>query len=134
MGLTPEDVDEILRYLEHSAFDELELETPQFKLVVRRGQRAGGSNNVPAEPLPAGETAEKTASPPPSVEAAAATSQEAHAVQGEQRQADVASDGQIAIPARCAGSSIEHPGRVPSRSSMSASRSRRTPSSASSKS
>ena len=103
MGLTPEDVDEILRYLEHSAFDELELETPQFKLVVRRGQRAGGSNNVPAEPLPAGETAEKTASPPPSVEAAAATSQEAHAVQGEQRQADVVSDGQIAIPAPLRG-------------------------------
>ena len=36
MNLTNEDVQEILRLLEASAFDELHLETDQFKLTLRR--------------------------------------------------------------------------------------------------
>ncbi|ACZ40233.1 acetyl-CoA carboxylase biotin carboxyl carrier protein [Sphaerobacter thermophilus] len=102
MGLTPEDVDEILRYLEHSAFDELELETPEFKLVVRRGQGAGGSNNVPAEPLSAGNQATDTA-PPPSAGTTEPTSQDVRTDEEKQPPAAAASDGQIAIPAPLRG-------------------------------
>jgi len=58
---------------------------------------------VPAVPLPAGETAAESASPPPSVEAATATSQEARTDESKQRRADVVSDGQVAIPAPLRG-------------------------------
>jgi acetyl-CoA carboxylase biotin carboxyl carrier protein len=37
--LTPEDVQEILRLVDDSGFDELELETPRFSLRFRRGER-----------------------------------------------------------------------------------------------
>ncbi len=58
MELTPEDVQEILKLLEQSSFDELYLETPQLKLIVRRGHDGASSVAVPA-PQPA------PASPPP---------------------------------------------------------------------
>ncbi len=54
MELTPEDVQEILKLLEQSSFDELYLETPQFKLIVRRGHDGTVSpvapSGVPAPP------------------------------------------------------------------------------------
>lgn len=42
MNLTHEDVQEILRLLEASSFDELRLETERFRLVLRRGGGDGG--------------------------------------------------------------------------------------------
>jgi len=36
--LTPEDVQEILRLVDESQFDELELETPRFSIRFRRGE------------------------------------------------------------------------------------------------
>ncbi len=67
MDLTQEDIQEILRYLEHSSFDEFYLETPHLKLIVRRGS---GSQvpvkeplaHVPAAARPSEEPS--TASPP----------------------------------------------------------------------
>jgi acetyl-CoA carboxylase biotin carboxyl carrier protein len=48
MELTPEDVQEILRILEESSFDELYLETPQLKLIVRRGPSGTRTAPVPS--------------------------------------------------------------------------------------
>jgi acetyl-CoA carboxylase biotin carboxyl carrier protein len=38
--LSPEDVKEILRLVDESGFDELELETPRFRIAFRRGEKA----------------------------------------------------------------------------------------------
>lgn len=74
MELTPEDVQEILRILEQSSFDELYLETPQLKLIVRRGAATPSaadtqqSASVPRIEPRTGETAraaEVTEAPPP---------------------------------------------------------------------
>jgi acetyl-CoA carboxylase biotin carboxyl carrier protein len=46
MGLTDEDVREILRIIDESELDELRIETPDFRLHVRRG----GAPLPPAEP------------------------------------------------------------------------------------
>jgi acetyl-CoA carboxylase biotin carboxyl carrier protein len=46
MGLTDEDVREILRIIDESELDELRIETPDFRLHVRRG----GAAQPPAEP------------------------------------------------------------------------------------
>src|SRR3954462_878717 len=65
MGLTDEDVREILRIIDESELDELRIETPDFRLHVRRG----------GAPLPAAEAAEpaaaRAAPAPPSDGAAA---------------------------------------------------------------
>ena len=42
MNLTHDDVQEILRLLETSPFDELRLETERFRLTLRRGNAGGG--------------------------------------------------------------------------------------------
>jgi acetyl-CoA carboxylase biotin carboxyl carrier protein len=44
--LTPEDVQEILRLVDESGFDELELETPRFSIRFRRSQRTAPSNTL----------------------------------------------------------------------------------------
>jgi acetyl-CoA carboxylase biotin carboxyl carrier protein len=55
MGLTDDDVREILRIIDESDLDELRIETPEFRLHVRRGGApapAGDSNRAPApEPV-----------------------------------------------------------------------------------
>jgi len=48
--LTPEDVQEILRLVDESAYDELELETPRFSIRFRRGEREPTA--APAAPGP----------------------------------------------------------------------------------
>jgi acetyl-CoA carboxylase biotin carboxyl carrier protein len=75
MGLSDEDVREILRLVDESKLDELRIETPEFRLHVRRGgapaaeeeepaARAGASDRSASEPAPAPEPApaETTAS------------------------------------------------------------------------
>ena len=50
--LTPEDVQEILRLVDESGLDELELETTRFSLRVKRGDLAGAAGqHVPADGL-----------------------------------------------------------------------------------
>jgi hypothetical protein len=50
--LTPEDVQEILRLVDESGLDELELETPRFSLRVKRGDLAAAAGQqVPADGL-----------------------------------------------------------------------------------
>jgi biotin carboxyl carrier protein len=44
--LTPEDVREILRLVDESDFDELELETPRFSVKVRRSEKTAPSNTL----------------------------------------------------------------------------------------
>jgi len=41
MNLTNEDVQEILRLIDASSFDELQIETDRFKLTLRRGAHSG---------------------------------------------------------------------------------------------
>jgi len=41
MNLTNEDVQEILRLMDASSFDELQIETDRFKLTLRRGAHSG---------------------------------------------------------------------------------------------
>jgi len=41
MNLTNEDVQEILRLMDASSFDELQIETDRFKLTLRRGAQSG---------------------------------------------------------------------------------------------
>ena len=41
MNLTNDDVQEILRLMDASSFDELQIETDRFKLTLRRGARSG---------------------------------------------------------------------------------------------
>src|SRR3954454_8152140 len=67
MGLTDEDVREILRIIDESELDELRIETPDFRLHVRRG---GG-------PLPAGAAAGAAPRPAPAPPPDAAAAPEA---------------------------------------------------------
>jgi acetyl-CoA carboxylase biotin carboxyl carrier protein len=55
MGLTDDDVREILRIIDESDLDELRIETPEFRLHVRRG----------GAPLPVEEPAPPRAAPEP---------------------------------------------------------------------
>ncbi len=68
MSLTAEDVAEIMRLLDESAFDELSLETDGLKLHLRRGP--GGVESADA-PAPIARTPAAPASPPPQRAAAA---------------------------------------------------------------
>ncbi|HTQ36068.1 MAG TPA: biotin/lipoyl-containing protein [Steroidobacteraceae bacterium] len=65
MSLTAKDVAEILKALEASSFDTLELELNGVKLQLRRGGAA-------AAPAPAAHASAKAESPPPAAAAAAA--------------------------------------------------------------
>src|SRR5690348_4279708 len=62
MGLTDDDVREILRIIDESDLDELRIETPEFRLHVRRG----------GAPLPAEAPAPPRAAPAPEPAAEAA--------------------------------------------------------------
>jgi acetyl-CoA carboxylase biotin carboxyl carrier protein len=65
MGLTDDDVREILRIIDESELDELRIDMPGFRLHVRRG---GAPPSEPAEAPPAPPPAERereAAAPPP---------------------------------------------------------------------
>src|SRR3954453_516541 len=59
MGLTDEDVREILRIIDESELDELRIETPDFRLHVRRG----GAPLPPVEAVEPGEAPPRAAPP-----------------------------------------------------------------------
>ena len=66
MGLTDDDVREILRIIDESQLDELRIDMPGFKLHVRRGGAApaeSAAERAPAAEEPAAE--EPAAEPPP---------------------------------------------------------------------
>jgi acetyl-CoA carboxylase biotin carboxyl carrier protein len=66
LALSDEDVSEILRIIDSSQLEELEIETPSFSLHVRRGgARAPGSPKPPASPRNAEPRPAPTAPPPP---------------------------------------------------------------------
>src|SRR4051794_21612049 len=65
MGLTDEDVREILRIIDESELDELRIETPDFRLHVRRG-------GAPLPPVEAADPAPSRAAPAPPSDGAAA--------------------------------------------------------------
>jgi acetyl-CoA carboxylase biotin carboxyl carrier protein len=72
MALSDDDVREILRLIDESKLDELRIETPEFKLHVRRGAPAPEADPPDPEPVaPAKEPAERT--PAASASAAAET-------------------------------------------------------------
>ena len=53
MALTDEDIREILRLIDESDVDELRIETPEFKLHVRRGGAPrGGERRAAPAPAP----------------------------------------------------------------------------------
>lgn len=64
MDLTQEDIQEILRYLEHSSFDEFYLETPHLKLIVRRGRGSQVPDEEPLAQVPAAARPSKERSTP----------------------------------------------------------------------
>jgi acetyl-CoA carboxylase biotin carboxyl carrier protein len=64
MGLTDDDVREILRIIDESDLDELSIETEGFSLHVRKGQ---GVADIPSEAWPGRQASEGTSAPPESV-------------------------------------------------------------------
>jgi acetyl-CoA carboxylase biotin carboxyl carrier protein len=56
MALSDEDVREILRLIDESKLDELRIETPEFKLHVRRGTAVPAEDPPDPEPEPAVES------------------------------------------------------------------------------
>ena len=66
MGLSDDDVREILRIIDESDLDELRIETPDFRLHVRRG------GALPAEPEAVERAPEPARAPDPAPEPAAA--------------------------------------------------------------
>jgi acetyl-CoA carboxylase biotin carboxyl carrier protein len=77
MGLTDDDVREILRIIDESDLDELRIETPDFRLHVRRG----GAPPAAPEPSPAAAPQPERA-PEPAPEAAASPPAEAASANG----------------------------------------------------
>jgi acetyl-CoA carboxylase biotin carboxyl carrier protein len=79
MALSDDDVREILRLIDESELEELRIETPEFKLHVRRGTAAPGDDPPESEPEP--EQAEAAAPerpvPAPAVESNGARTIEA---------------------------------------------------------
>jgi acetyl-CoA carboxylase biotin carboxyl carrier protein len=78
MGLTDDDVREILRIIDESELDELRIDMPAFRLHVRRGgappPAAAEPERAAAEPPPAREApAAEAAAPPPASSNGAAT-------------------------------------------------------------
>jgi acetyl-CoA carboxylase biotin carboxyl carrier protein len=63
MNLTRADVEEILKLLDASPFDELELETERFKLTLRRSASAGGWTQTSESKASAKAAAITTAAP-----------------------------------------------------------------------
>ena len=64
MGLTDDDVREILRIIDESELDELSIETEGFSLHVRKGQ---GVADTPSEGWPRQQASQGTSAPPESV-------------------------------------------------------------------
>ena len=76
MNLTHEDVQEILRLLDASSFDELRLETERFRLILRRGGDGGWTQETEtrAPPHASRDTASSPSRPAAPVEPAPASS------------------------------------------------------------
>jgi acetyl-CoA carboxylase biotin carboxyl carrier protein len=108
MALSDDDVREILRLIDESKLDELRIETPEFKLHVRRGAAAPPEESpAPAqEPAPA---PKEPAERPPEASDSAASASAASAV------AAAASDGARMIEAPMFGTfyRAEAPGADP---------------------
>jgi acetyl-CoA carboxylase biotin carboxyl carrier protein len=71
MALSDDDVREILRLIDESKLDELRIETPEFKLHVRRGGAAPADDPPqpkPAESEPAERAAPERPAPEPAVD------------------------------------------------------------------
>jgi acetyl-CoA carboxylase biotin carboxyl carrier protein len=74
LALSDEDVSEILRIIDSSQLDELEIETPSFSLhVTRGGGRNGGAASPGAPPRDAAAPAPPTIPPPPAASSPAAS-------------------------------------------------------------
>lgn len=65
MDLTEADIHEILKYLDSSGWDEIRLETPDLKLVARRGGAPGAGAGIPETAPPASSTSSTPPSHPP---------------------------------------------------------------------
>jgi acetyl-CoA carboxylase biotin carboxyl carrier protein len=70
MGLSDDDVREILRIIDESELDELSIETEGFSLHVRKGP---GGADAPSEAWPPRQPSDGTSAPPDSVDAAASS-------------------------------------------------------------
>jgi acetyl-CoA carboxylase biotin carboxyl carrier protein len=70
MGLSDDDVREILRIIDESELDELSIETEGFSLHVRKGS---GGADAPSEAWPPRQPSDSTSAPPDSVDAAASS-------------------------------------------------------------
>lgn len=70
MGLTDDDVREILRIIDESELDELSIETEGFSLHVRKGQ---GVADIPSEAWPPRQASEGASAPPESVDPVASS-------------------------------------------------------------
>lgn len=66
MALTEDEVRQILKLLEESSFDYMQLEVGDLKLVVSKGSYVptAPDRTIPADPAPAGNPASKTKKPP----------------------------------------------------------------------
>jgi acetyl-CoA carboxylase biotin carboxyl carrier protein len=74
LALSDEDVSEILRIIDSSQLDELEIETPSFSLHVTRGDgRNRGAASPGAPPRDAAAPAPPTTPPPPAASSPAAS-------------------------------------------------------------
>jgi acetyl-CoA carboxylase biotin carboxyl carrier protein len=104
MALTDDDVREILRLIDESKLDELRIETPEFKLHVRRGGRAAPPDEPPAAPGEPAAPAKEAAPKEPAERAPAASAS-----------AVAASDGTRTIEAPMLGTfyRAEAPGATP---------------------
>lgn len=102
MNLTHDDVQEILRILESSSFDELHLETDRFKLVLRRSRGEHGGWTQERHTL----AASREASAPASREVQAAASQAADPAAAQVRPA---SDGLVDVRAPIIGTFYRAP-------------------------
>ena len=79
MALSDDDVREILRLIDESKLDELRIETPEFKLHVRRGAAAPAED--PPDPDPEPEPAERAAPERAAAAAAAVESDGARTIE-----------------------------------------------------
>jgi acetyl-CoA carboxylase biotin carboxyl carrier protein len=100
VNLTNEDVQEILRLLDASSFDELHLETDRFRLTLRRSGAAGGPWTQETHTLarPRAEAAPTGRSVPADITARAAPDASA-----------AATDGLVAVPAPIIGTFYRAP-------------------------
>jgi acetyl-CoA carboxylase biotin carboxyl carrier protein len=67
VNLTHDDVQEIVRLLEASPFDELRLETDRFRLILRRGGEAGWTQETETRQAPRVSSEGPSSSPRPAV-------------------------------------------------------------------